>query len=133
MTTNIKPTIADEAKRIVDGARRGAYGTPERNFERICILWNAYLEAKGYMLIDATKDPTTGPHQVVLLASDISPMMRLMKEARIIESPQHYDSHVDLVGYTLTGAEVNGVQPPVASPDPVPSSSQADHQDEDGA
>jgi hypothetical protein len=38
--------------------------------------------------------------------------MRLMKEARLCETPDHLDSHVDLVGYTLTGAEVNGVSKP---------------------
>jgi hypothetical protein len=104
--TNIKQHIAQEAARIVDGARRGAYGTPERNFERICLLWNAYIEAKyGQRLAGFALTP-----------SDISPMMRLMKEARIIESPKHYDSHVDLVGYTLTGAEVNQVTAPEAAP-----------------
>jgi hypothetical protein len=42
----------------------------------------------------------------------VSPLMRLMKEARLCETPDHYDSHVDLAGYTLTGAEVNKVVQP---------------------
>ena len=33
--SDIKAHIADEAKRIVMGARRANYGTPENNFERI--------------------------------------------------------------------------------------------------
>jgi hypothetical protein len=43
-------------------------------------------------------------------AADVSPMMRLMKEARLCETPDHRDSFVDLIGYTLTGAEVNKVK-----------------------
>ena len=99
---NIKPYIADEAKRIVDGARRGAYGTPEDNFERIARFWSAYFQNTG--------------RDVAVTATDVSPMMRLMKEARLCETPDHLDSHVDLVGYALTGAEVNGVKIPVDNP-----------------
>lgn len=94
---NIKVHIADEAKRIVDGARRANYGTPEDNFERIARFWTAYFLNTG--------------RETNVTAADVSPMMRLMKEARLCETPDHYDSHVDLVGYTLTGAEVNGVKP----------------------
>jgi hypothetical protein len=98
---DIKTHIADEAKRIVSGARRSAYGTPEQNFERIARFWQAYFES-------------TGRGSILITAADVSPMMRLMKEARLCESPQHLDSFIDLIGYTLTGAEVNGVKPPSA-------------------
>ena len=96
--STIKAHIADEAKRIVDGARRGAYGKPEDNFARIARYWTAYFQNTG--------------RDITVTAADVSPMMRLMKEARLNETPDHYDSHVDLVGYALTGAEVNGVKPP---------------------
>lgn len=96
---DIKETIADEAKRIVAGARRGAYGKPEQNFERIARFWQAYFE-------------NTGRPEAKITAADVSPMLRLMKEARLCETPDHYDSHVDLVGYALTGAEVNKVKKP---------------------
>lgn len=96
--TDIKAAIADEAKSIVTGARRSAYGKPEDNFERIARFWQAYFE-------------NTGRGEVCITARDISPLMRLMKEARLCESPDHRDSFVDLVGYTLTGAEINGVEP----------------------
>lgn len=90
-----RETIADEAKRIVTGARRGTYGNPERNFERIALFWTAYFKAKGV--------------DIVITAADVSPMMRLMKEARLVENPTHRDSFVDIIGYALTGAEINGV------------------------
>jgi len=95
---DVKVAIADEAKNIVAGARRAAYGKPEQNFERIARLWQAYFANTGRELANIT-------------AKDVSPLMRLMKEARLCETPDHRDSFVDLVGYTLTGAEVNGVKP----------------------
>jgi len=91
---DVKAEILEEAARIVNGARRAAYGTPENNFERIARFWQAYFE-------------NTGRPEAMVTAADVSPLMRLMKEARICESPDHRDSHVDLIGYTLTGAEIN--------------------------
>jgi len=90
--SDIKSQILEEAGSIVTGARRKAYGTPEDNFERIARFWTAYLLNTG--------------RGVEITPADVSPMMRLMKEARLCETPDHYESHVDLVGYTLTGAEV---------------------------
>lgn len=95
---DIKRELVDEAKRIVTGARRSAYGTPEDNFERIARFWQAYFE-------------NTGRGDVTITAADVSPLMRLMKEARLCESPDHKDSFTDIIGYALTGAEVNGVKP----------------------
>jgi hypothetical protein len=93
---DVKIAIADEAKEIVAGARRSAYGKPEQNFERIARFWTVYFQNTG--------------RDLTISAADVSPMMRLMKEARLCESPSHRDSFVDLIGYTLTGAEVNGVK-----------------------
>lgn len=97
--TDIKAQIAAKAVEIVNGARRGTYGTPEDSFERIACFWTAYMLNTG--------------RKVTITAEDISPMMRLLKEARLCEDPKHIDSFVDLIGYTLTGAEVNGVKVPV--------------------
>lgn len=98
MQPSIKEVIADEAKRIVTGARRAAYGPPEDNFARIARFWTAYFQNTG--------------RDLTISAADVSPLMRLMKEARLCETPDHYDSHVDLVGYALTGAEVAKVRQP---------------------
>jgi hypothetical protein len=91
-------SIADEAKAIVAGSRRDQYGGPENGFANIARFWQAYFE-------------NTGRGHVNITAADISPMMRLFKEARLCHTPDHRDSFVDLIGYTLTGAEVNGVEP----------------------
>lgn len=88
--------LAAEAVGIVTGARRGQYGTPERNFAAIAGAWTWYLTTRG--------------HAVALTAADVAAMMRLFKEARLATGdPRHRDSHVDLIGYALAGAEVAGV------------------------
>jgi len=91
---NVKQNLLDEAGKIVNGARRKDYGTPEENFARIAKFWQAYME-------------NTGRAEAKITAADVSPLMRLMKEARLCESPSHRDSFVDIIGYTLTGAEIN--------------------------
>lgn len=96
---DVKEDIASEALRIVTGSRRSAYGTPERNFERIARLWNAHLANRFHDL----------PENVRLAPGDVAALMRLMKEARLAETPDHRDSFVDLVGYSLCGAEVAGI------------------------
>jgi hypothetical protein len=105
---DVKAEIADEAKRIVTGARRSAYGTPENNFGRIARLWNSHLVNVGILDADVLGDPEA---KGGITPGDVSLMMALMKVARLAETPDHRDSYVDLVGYALTGAEVNGVQP----------------------
>jgi len=89
----IGQSILEEAGRAVNGERQLNYGSPEDNFARIAEFWNTYLHCTG--------------REGFLTAKDISPMMRLMKEARLCNSPDHRDSFVDIVGYALTGAHMN--------------------------
>lgn len=100
--TDVKAGIATEALKIVSGVRRSAYGKPEQNFDRICDFWASYLHQRFGLILG-------------LRARDVAAMMRLMKEARLIETPDHRDSFVDLVGYALCGAEVSGVKSGVKS------------------
>jgi len=95
--SDIKTELAAEAAEIVNGARRKGYGTPENNFERIARFWNAYMASTG-RVADFT-------------ARDVAPMMRLMKEARLCETPDNRDSLVDVIGYALCQAELVGVKP----------------------
>jgi hypothetical protein len=76
-----------EALDIINGSRRAAYGPPERNFERIAILWSAYLRASN--------DWVTEP----IGAIDVCHMLDLVKLARLIETPDHEDSIRDRFGY----------------------------------
>jgi hypothetical protein len=82
--------LLDEAKHIITGARRAAYGNPEDNFKVIADLWTTYIRRRGYDFTD--------PEQA-LGSGDVAVMMILMKCARLAESPTHHDSKVDIAGY----------------------------------
>ena len=66
--------------------RGKTYGHPAKNFERIVAFWNVTLADK--LKPDAKITPT-----------DYAQLMRLVKEARLIETPDHDDSLVDICGY----------------------------------
>lgn len=89
---DVKVELLDEAKRIVTGARRKAYGAPEDNFARIARLWNAHREN-----LDLPPD---------IKPQDVPIYMDLMKTARLAESPAHRDSILDKIGYTACYAEM---------------------------
>lgn len=91
----IRGEILDEAKGYIMKDRNSSYDEPERNFERIAMLWEAYLRGKG-----------TG-HQIE--PHDVAIMMALMKIGRLEFNPANRDSWVDAIGYLACGAEVAGV------------------------
>lgn len=88
--------LLDQARAIVAGARRKAYGTPEDNFACIAGLWTTYLRRRF----------PAGP--VDLTAADVAVMMVLMKCARLAETPAHADSWRDAAGYAACGARASG-------------------------
>jgi hypothetical protein len=88
--------LLDQAKKIVTGARRQSYGTPEDNFTCIADLWTAYLQRRS-----AVKQEY-GPDQ-----TDVAVMMVLMKVARLAETPNHADSWRDIAGYAACGARAS--------------------------
>lgn len=65
-----------------------AYGHPAINHMRIAQFWSTYLE---YPI---------KPDQVAI-------MMGLVKIARLIESPQHEDSFIDLAAYSALAGELS--------------------------
>lgn len=79
--------ILDEAKRLINNDRQKDYGRPEINHTRIANLWSAFLET------DIT------PAQVAMC-------MSLVKVARLIESPKHLDSYVDMAAYAAIAGEI---------------------------
>jgi hypothetical protein len=80
----------------VYGPRQAAYGHPRDNFQRTADLWNGYLLATG------RSSDAIGP-------ADVAQMMVLLKMARLMQTPDHRDSVVDMAGYTATYARVVGV------------------------
>ena len=90
-------SVLDEALQAVFGNRQKNYGHPRENFQRIAILWTAWLKAR-YPSMDITLDNL-----------DVAQMMIGVKQGRLIETPEHRDSYVDIAGYAEAGARAVGV------------------------
>jgi hypothetical protein len=67
--------------------RGSAYGDAYTNHKRIADIWSVILQTE------------VRPDQV-------APMMIGVKLARLIETPDHEDSYVDMAGYAATGSQV---------------------------
>ena len=96
---DVKEGLAAEAVNIVSGARRSAYGTPEKNFGRIAERWTLGMrqraERRLEMIGSAAGDWRDRDFLDAVLRidpADVATMMRELKEARLIESPGHRDS-----------------------------------------
>ena len=85
-------------KKLLDSASQAIndrgenYDTPERNFTRIAKLWSVVLG----------KDST---------ALEVGLCMDLEKTARLISTPNHYDSLLDKAGYVACMAELKTFLP----------------------
>ena len=79
--------ILDEAKRLTHGDRNKNYGKPLTNHQRIAGLWSIYLEQE------------ISPSQAAMC-------LALVKVARLIETPDHLDSFVDLAAYASIAGEI---------------------------
>lgn len=71
--------ILTEARDIISGPRREAYGDVTESFERVAIVWSALLK-----------------HEVT--ASDVALLMAAFKLCREANRPSH-DNRVDAIGY----------------------------------
>ena len=83
--------LLEEAGAVID-ARGDHYGTPLQNWTRISELWTAFLRDK---LKEGEK----------ITPLDHGLMMDLVKTARLIETPEHWDSYVDKCGYAAAAVE----------------------------
>jgi hypothetical protein len=79
--------ILDEANRLTHGDRDKNYGTPYINHKRIAEIWTVILG------IEVT------PSQVALCMAGV-------KIARLVETPNHLDSFVDLAAYAAISGEI---------------------------
>jgi|SRR6185503_8714927 len=76
-------SILGEATRLTDRTRKDVYAHPTVNFDRIARLWSVILGV----------DVTPEQHALCMIA---------VKLSRLIESPGHRDSLVDVAGYART-------------------------------
>lgn len=88
--------LLQKAEEIINGARQESYGTPEKNFSRIGVLWGVQLER--YVRSAKPGDPV--PPELV------AALMVQVKMARLIETPDHIDSWLDTAGYAACGGEI---------------------------
>jgi len=79
--------VLHEADRLTAADRQNVYGPPHVDFVRACRLVNALLAEK-------LREP--------LVPTDIPAVMRMIKEARLLHTPDHHDSLVDIAGYART-------------------------------
>lgn len=91
MDTN---SVLGTAHKIIYGDREAVYGDPGKNLRAIADLWEIYLHHKYH--VDCPVD-----------TNDVCAMMRLVKEARLMNSPYHRDSWVDICGYTALQERVH--------------------------
>lgn len=90
-TEPTKENILAEAAKIIYGDREKNYGRPDRNLNKIADMWTAYVHGRIEKLGKDT--------EFRFNADDVCLMMALMKIARLINSPSHRDSQVDICGY----------------------------------
>lgn len=95
--------ILESAKTCVIGAREQDYGTPERNFETIANMWNAYISGRPY---DSKGLP------IPLSAKDVAAMLGCLKLARIASGHAKMDNWIDLAGYAACGGEIESCDDP---------------------
>ena len=74
-----KKCVLDEAKDIVNGARREEYGDPKLCFSRIARLWSGYLD-------------------IPITSLDVAHMMMMLKISRGYNGYQR-DCAMDIAGY----------------------------------
>jgi hypothetical protein len=77
--------------------RAAAYGPPEDSFAKIASLWNGYLQAR--------MEPFDN-----LTPLDACNMMELLKIARSISNPTHFDNYTDRAGYAACAADLAQIE-----------------------
>ncbi len=94
--------ILEEALHCVSGDREQDYGSPERNFQTIALLWSIYLQRLGRTYFESR---------------DVAAMLALLKIARIASGHAKTDNWVDLAGYAACGGELENAEEVQKTPD----------------
>lgn len=83
------PECVRLALEAVNGPRRDDYGHPATNHARTAALWSAYLGTE-------------------INAEQVCMLNLLQKVSRLVNSPDHQDSLVDIVGWAINKEMVDG-------------------------
>jgi hypothetical protein len=90
-----RKTLLQEAEKIVSVERNKSYGEPDEDFKRIAAIASAMgfcIDAGGDMLRPLRSD-------------DVAKFMIALKLSRLMWSPNHRDSWLDIAGYAACGFE----------------------------
>ena len=83
----VRSLILRQAEETINGPRRDEYGDAAESFERIAGLWSLILGME-------------------VTAEQVALCMVQVKLGRLIHSPNHADSWVDICGYAALGGEI---------------------------
>lgn len=93
---NMRGSVLDKAKAIINGARQDQYGNPEDSFASIAKFWNAYIGCKmgleGFTIIKS---------------KDVALMMTVFKIARELHGAGKEDNMIDAAGYIGLAADMS--------------------------
>ena len=78
--------ILDKAEKMINGPRAKDYGDAHENHERIAKMWSVLLER-------------------AVTVAQVYQCMIAVKLSRLIETPGHEDSWLDICGYSALGGE----------------------------
>ena len=78
--------ILNKAESMINGPRQKDYGEAHENHQRIAKLWSVILEKE-------------------VTVSQVYQCMVAVKLSRLIETPDHEDSWLDICGYGALGGE----------------------------
>lgn len=84
--------MLEHAAGLVSGQRAVDYGDKLHNHQRIAALWRMWLAEQE--------------KPCAITAYDVAMMMLLLKVARLMHSPGHADSHIDIAGYASILEEI---------------------------
>ena len=78
--------ILEKAEEMINGPRAKDYGDAYKNHERIAKMWSVLLEKE-------------------VSVAQVYQCMIVVKLSRLIETPNHEDSYVDICGYSALASE----------------------------
>lgn len=86
--SDVEPVELEASRIVRNGERQKNYGHPNQDFERTAAFWTAILGNK-----------LESGQQVTM--QDMALMMATLKVSRLVSTPGHHDSLVDLIGYAI--------------------------------
>jgi hypothetical protein len=95
--------MLDAAVVVIGGQRSEDYGDKYENHMRIAKLWTIWLNER-VRTWDTEDDEDNA--NIEITPYDVAMMMLLVKIARLMNSPGHQDSHIDIAGYVSIMEEI---------------------------